>query len=108
MPLVTDQLKVLRRQVGDKPSDDDLDAIYERVGSLTETAREVLEIRLANLVANPASFSVPGEYSQDTKANMDLLNKRLSSLGDLDNEDPTDDGSLSTVVIHHPQRTRIR
>ena len=99
-PLTEDQVQVLRRQVGDRPTTQELQDIYDRTGSLTATAREILEVRLANYQADPASFSVHGEYSQDTGTNIAALQKALAELGDLDSGDSS--------LLHLVRRTRVR
>lgn len=105
--LTEGQLVTLRRQVGSSPTDGELQLIFDRVGSLTETAREVLEIRLANLRAEPTSFTVPGEYSQDTSGQIKALDAQLAKLGDLDNTDPVDDAAAEpTVRVVRAARTR--
>lgn len=84
--LTDEQLILLRRQVGGSPSDDDLQEAFDRLGDLAEVAREVLQIRLANLRAAPATFAVPGEYSQSTAENLRALEAQLAGLaqvGDL-------------------------
>lgn len=104
--LTVAQIVLMRRWVGRRPSDDDLQTIYDRTGSLTETVREVLETRRADLIADPASYAITGEYSQDTRANIDAINKLLAQLGDLDSEDTGDDGQFVRIIP--PARTRIR
>jgi hypothetical protein len=90
-PLTEAQLATLRRRVGNAPDDAGLQAVYDRTESLTETVREILEIRLANLLADPASYSIAGEYSQDTSANIKAIESALAWLGNLDDDDPIDD-----------------
>ena len=103
--LTVDQLVTVRRRVGRQPVDAEIQTIYDRTGSLTETVREILEIRVADLRANPTSFTVPGEYSQDTAGQIKAIDAALLSLGDLDNEATEDDAvELPTVVIHHATR----
>lgn len=100
------QLVTVRRQVGNKPTDAVVQATYDRTGTLTETVREILEIRVANLRAAPTSFSVPGEYSQDTAGQIKAIDALLAGLGDLDNTDPEDDaGGLPTVVVARARRS---
>lgn len=83
MPLLTeDDLAYLRRQVGGAPTDDDLQDIYDRVGTLDETALEVLETRLAEMTRNPAQFTVVGVYSQDVGDNIAALEQQVESLQD--------------------------
>src|SRR5687767_9623527 len=95
MPLGTEDLIWVRRKIGTgTPTDDDLDDVYDRVGSREEVVKEVLETRLADLLANPAQFSVSGEYSQNTGANIAALQKALAD-PDLD---PSTAGGV--LLIH--------
>lgn len=73
MPLTDDQTAQVRTEIGDAtpPSDADLDLIFDRVGTVGGVIYEVTSKRLADLMADPASFSIPGEYSQDTRANIE-------------------------------------
>lgn len=81
MALTTDQLVHIRRSVGNTPDDAELNSIYDRVGDVDELILEVLETRLANLKAQPDSFSVPGEYSQSTSKQMEMLEGQIAALG---------------------------
>jgi hypothetical protein len=93
--LTQDQVITIRRAVGDTPDDAALEAIYARNGgSVGDLVLEVLERRLANLRAAPDSFSIPGEYSQSTKGQMDALEKQIAALGG--------GGALGVVSIVSP------
>lgn len=81
MALTEDQLVQIRRQVGNKPDDAALNAIFDRTEDLDELVLEVLETRLATLEASPAQFTVVGEYSQDTGKNIDALKGKVGALG---------------------------
>lgn len=85
MPLDSDQLALVRDEVGsvEPPSDADLDDIYDRKGGLVGTVRVVWAQRLANFLADPATFSVSGEYSQSTRDNIEGIQKRLAELSGL-------------------------
>lgn len=76
--LTTDELAAIRDEVGDTPPDAELQAVYDRVEVVGAVIYSVLSRRLANLRANPAQFSVSGEYSQSTQANIAALEKQLS------------------------------
>ena len=39
---------------------------------------EILEIRLADLLKNPAQFSIPGDYSENRTANIEQLTAKLA------------------------------
>ena len=79
MALTTDERLWVRSQIGDSepPSDADLDTMHDRLDTPEAVVVEVLEKRLAEYEARPASFSVPGEYSQSTAANIEALRMRL-------------------------------
>lgn len=63
------------------PTDADLDDAADRLsGSVYQVAREYLRARLMTLVANPASFSIPGDYSQNTGENMRMIENRIGEL----------------------------
>lgn len=81
MPMTADQIIAARRQVGNAPDDATLNATYDRLLDVDAVVLEVLEIRLAELLRKPAQFSVPGEYSQSTDANIKALTERIASLG---------------------------
>ncbi len=96
------QLATLRRAVGTrKPTTPELQDIYDRTRSITDTAREVLEQRLADYLARPASMNIPGEYGEDSQANIKALQQQLAILGDLDDTDPVDvdDGRGEVVIV---------
>lgn len=77
MALTETQLAQLRSAIGQTvpPDEDDLFVVYTRHGgSLTATALEILDERIASLASGgPLSFSVPGEYSEDRGKNLDAL-----------------------------------
>lgn len=76
--LAAEQIEEIRDEVGDTPPDADLQAVYDRVESVGATIYSVLARRLANLRAAPASFSISGEYSQNTQANIAALEAQLA------------------------------
>lgn len=82
MPLSAEQTVELRSHIGtaDPPAQADLDARYERLGSIAAVAVEVLRERLANFLAQPAEFDVDGDYSQDVSANIKALQAKLGEL----------------------------
>jgi hypothetical protein len=79
MALSEDQLVYSRRQIGNKPLDAELNTIFDRVGNVDQLVLEVLETRYAELIRNPATFSVSGEYSQSTAENIKALAKRITA-----------------------------
>lgn len=102
MPMTVDQLAWLRSQVGTAtpPTDEDLDVYFDRLLTVEAVAEEILETRLADLLAGPASFSISGKYSENNAANIKALQDRLASLRV---EFPAIGGS--TVTIKYPVRS---
>lgn len=71
----------IRTKIGDKPVDADVEVVYNRNQyDKRATAAEILERRRANLLANPASFSISGKYSQDTRTNIEELKDALGDV----------------------------
>lgn len=68
----------VRAEVGDDPDDETLDEIYGRVGTVGGVIYEVLTRRLADYMANPAQFAVPGKYSQNVQANIQALQAQVA------------------------------
>jgi hypothetical protein len=98
--LAADELAWVRSKVGTKtpPTDSDLHAIHDRVGTKEEVVREVLDTRLADLRNQPAQFSVPGEYSQDVSTNISETRQALKDVG----------GTIPSVTIAQPCNRRGR
>lgn len=88
MPLSSTQRADVRTWVSDvvPPTDDDLDEIHGRRGTLKLVVWEVLRKRLATLQAGPAQFAVAGDYSQTTAANITSLEKLLKELDGVDDD----------------------
>ena len=74
MPLTEDQRIEARREIGNAPSDAEIDEIYDRHVDNSEAdpfgalVLEVLEIRYAERLRNPDSFNIPGEYGESRSA----------------------------------------
>lgn len=81
---VASDLMWVRSKVGDEPSDDRLDEIFDddEIGTRELTALWVLENRLANLLANPTGFSLPDVYSETTTS-AELVKLIESQISDL-------------------------
>jgi len=81
--LTGSELMYTRRRVGLLPVDADLQTIFDAytlegvVEPLEWTILSVLETRLAELIRNPATFSVSGEYSQSTAPNIEALKELI-------------------------------
>lgn len=104
MPLTTDDLAWVRGKVGSDPSDADLHARYDRLGSKQAVAREVWSERLADLSARPAKIDVDGELAQDTSENMRSIHRILA---DPDLYEP-DDLAPGEVRIVRPRPRPLR
>lgn len=105
MGLTADQLSVLRAELGDiePPDDGDLDDLFLQYGGLVGVVRHVWRQRLANLLTAPASFSVPGEYSQSVAANITAIERRLAELaGSSDDSDDLPPGGGVAVITVVP------
>lgn len=69
MALTEDQVIDIRREVGSAPDDAALDAIFARNGGdIDGLILEVLEIRYADMIRNPGSYSISGKYSESRLA----------------------------------------
>lgn len=74
MAISSGEIFYARRTIGDKPNDAVLTAIYDRYVAASQTQPiewailEVLEVRYANMVSSPSSFTIPGDYGQTTGA----------------------------------------
>lgn len=76
----------------------DIEARLARLGgdgNEPAVAVEVLEVRLADMLKNPAQFSVPGDYSENRTANIEQLRKMLASA-------QSEAGSAGSVLVSVP------
>lgn len=82
MPLTTVDLNWVRDEIGtaDPPSDADLDTSFDELQMREAVALRVLKRRRADLLANPASFSISGVLSQDASANLRSLEAQIAPL----------------------------
>lgn len=101
--LSADQLVFLQTKLGSTSDTADLQARYDRLGDTVAVAREVLEIRFADLLNQPDTFSVAGEYSQGTKDQIARLRTLLDGLGESEDE-PT----ATTARLVGPARSPRR
>jgi hypothetical protein len=109
MPLDPDQLALVRDEVGtvEPPSDADLDDIYDRKSGLVGVVRVVWAQRLANFLADPATFNVSGEYSQSVRDNIEGIQKRLAELsGVADDSDDIPPGGVTMQTLQSYQLVR--
>jgi hypothetical protein len=82
MPLTTVDINWIRDEIGTAtpPSDSDLDTSFDELGSREYVALRVLKRRRADLLANPASFTITGVLSQDASANLRILDAQIAPL----------------------------
>lgn len=104
MALTDDEFEQIRAEIGDAtpPTDLELDEIHDRVDSVGGVVYEVTSKRLADLLASPASFTVSGEYSQSTEANIKAYQALLEKYASFS---PV---AHAEVKIHTPVRRRAR
>jgi hypothetical protein len=111
MAFTDDQLAYLRTKLGSTVNDgtdpdvvDDLEDRFLRLGSVQLVAVEVLRQRLADIADlqnNPLNFTVTGEYSQDSSANVAFLQRMLN-----DAEQEAGVPGSSTMTAVQPGRSR--
>ena len=82
MPLSTVDLNWVRDEIGTAtpPTDSDLNTSFDELGSREYVALRVLKRRRADLLANPASFTISGVLSQDASANLRILDSQIAPL----------------------------
>lgn len=82
MALDADVLAAIRAHIGtaEPPSDEDLEAAYERLGSVPAVALEVVRGRLAELRSRPAVLRVDGDHSEDWTAIIKSLAEQENAL----------------------------
>lgn len=84
MALTDDDYTLLRSYVTwDPPTRETLDTRFDVLGTWQATALEAVRTKRNELIANPASFSVSGEYSESWGENMRLLSEMMVELGAL-------------------------
>lgn len=82
MALTADQLTILRAEIGGPPpSDAEANSLYDLYGGLVGVARHVWKARYAVLLQQPSAFTVVGDYSQSTSANLKAMRDRIAELG---------------------------
>lgn len=78
--MTSEQRYEARRWVGSAPPDVDLDAAYDRLGSMREVIEEILMTRRANFARQPTSISVGGEFSQSVGGKVKEIDDMLAQL----------------------------
>lgn len=94
MAALTDaQISWLRSEVGASTTEDDLQARFDRLGSIRDVAMEVLRERRASYLEQPLSLNLAGVASVDYTNNVAALERRLTALANLDDDPSDDDGA---------------
>lgn len=85
MALTADELIYIRSEIGtqEPPDDLELEDSYERHGSVYAVIAEVFRQRIAELLAKPTQFTIPGDYSENTSENLKTLRDRLKVMESL-------------------------
>lgn len=80
MTLTDPDLAYLRTQLGSTLDEADLQARADRLQSVVHVAHEVVSERLATLLQDPASFTLPGVLSVGTGENIKALQAQAAGL----------------------------
>lgn len=110
IPLTSAQLFRIHRFTGDQPTDAAIQTAWAsgRNFTLRGLTLEILDIRLANLIAHPVQFVVTGEYAQNVRYNIVFLqgwvNMLRANIISPDNPDATQDVALVRFGV--PRRTK--
>lgn len=76
--MLTDaEWEVVRAWVGQEPTDDEIDARYDRFGNIDRVIEETLRDKLSKLIEQPESFTLNDGTSMSTGANMTALQEML-------------------------------
>jgi len=74
-------LRVARSYVGtESPTDVELNARFDETGSARTTVEQILRQRRADFVADPASYTIGGKYTQNAASNIIALERDLDRL----------------------------
>ncbi|MCZ1019797.1 hypothetical protein [Streptomyces noursei] len=76
----SDVLRWLQTQLGDDLTTDDLTNRYQRLGTARAVVAEVLQERMARLIADPLKITVNGVASIDNSVNLAALERHLKVL----------------------------
>jgi hypothetical protein len=109
MLLTQTELDLLRDRLPDEtnPTDNQLQTAFDGLGDVAQVALRFLRRRLALLVAQPAQFGVPGEYSQNTGANITALREMIADI-EANGLSPSVGGLLEVSQLVRPDAERGR
>lgn len=82
MPLTDADIDLVRSEIGNAspPTDADLDAYLDTMGTVPGVALIVLRGRLSAMLASPAKLDVDGDVSVDWTANLKALQSQVDRL----------------------------
>lgn len=109
MPATAGQLAAIRAWCGSAPSNGDLTTRLERLGDTNAVALEVLRERRADLLRDPLTTNLVGDYSESLVENIKHLNEDIARLDDLVRQAGSDDGATSVTLgqLTRPDRARM-
>lgn len=103
MPLSPEDLAYVRSWVGDATATSDLDARYDRLGSVDDVIEEVLKARLATLtVDTPTRLQTPEGVMEDWSGNLKGLERRLAEFQQRRGDDGAAEMSPGIARLHRP------
>lgn len=77
------QLADIRNRIGTSAlTDEEIEALYDELGTVDKVVLHVLEGRLTALLASPAKKTIEGDSSFDWSANLAALQKEVKALRD--------------------------
>ncbi|WP_435059408.1 hypothetical protein [Streptomyces sp. bgisy060] len=100
MTLTDTAYAYLRSELGEADRAD-LDARYQRLGSLQAVAVEVLRERRAALVSDPLAVTVQGVATVNNAENVKALERQITSL---EERDASTDNAALPVPLRRPAR----
>jgi len=106
MELTERQLKWLGSQLGDKPDAAELQAAFDRLGSVRDTALETLRKRRAGWLAQPMSVNVSGVASLSYAENVKAIERQIAELVRMD-DDPSDNAGGGDVEAAADDRLEV-
>lgn len=78
-----------RSELGEKPSDAELNAAFDRLGSVRDVVLEALRTRRAKWLSSPMSVNLSGVASLNLDANVKAIERQIQQIAKLDS-DPSD------------------
>lgn len=110
MAITADDLVLLREWVPwSPPTDAEVSARFDTLGSWQSVALGYTRRRLSEMLANPSSFSVGGEYSESWTGNISALSANVKLLeGMIPMDESAPGAGFSSAQLVRPGRSRGR